>query len=101
MSFVTFQQLTGWQEAPTEVATEAWLIIGRRGGKDVKAASLGVYLVTIGAEQYGWRQALKPGERGIVQILAVDRDQVRIRFDLCGSVPGPADVSRHGDAADG
>lgn len=76
----TFKTLTGRDEAPTETASEIWLVVGRRGGKDVKSAALAVYLATIGAEVYGWRKRLVPGERGVVQLLAVDRDQAGVAF---------------------
>lgn len=73
-----FTELTGRKQAPTQPATEAWFIVGRRGGKDVKAASIAVYLATFGAEIYGYRAKLSRGERGVVQVLAVDRDQARV-----------------------
>ncbi|MGB3445201.1 MAG: hypothetical protein WBA48_00705 [Xanthobacteraceae bacterium] len=76
----TFKTLTGRDEAPTETASEVWLVVGRRGGKDVKSAALAVYLATIGAEVYGWRARLVRGERGVVQLLAVDRDQAGVAF---------------------
>jgi hypothetical protein len=44
----------------------------------VKAASLVAYFATIGAEAYGYREHLTRGERGVVQLLAVDRDQARV-----------------------
>lgn len=75
-----FQSLTGRTEAPDSPCSEVWLAIGRRGGKDVKSAALAVYLATIGAEAYGWRQRLVKGERGVVQLLAVDREQAAIAF---------------------
>src|SRR5690606_30743406 len=50
----TFKSLTGRQEAPQGAAGEVWLVVGRRGGKDVKSAALAVYLATVGAEAYGW-----------------------------------------------
>jgi hypothetical protein len=74
--------LTG-REPPTEPVREAWLVFGRRSGKDIKAASIAVYLATIGAEAYGWHRFLTRGERGVVQILAVDRDQATIAFRYC------------------
>ena len=77
----TFQELTGRDEAPTEPAKEAWIIAGRRSGKDVKAASLACYIATVGAELHGYRKRLVRGERGVVQILAVDRDQARVAFN--------------------
>ena len=73
-----FAELTGRPAAPMEMSTEAWLIMGRRSGKDVKAASIVVYLATIGAERFGYRKRLVRGERGVVQLLAVDRDQAKV-----------------------
>ena len=70
----TFRELTGRDEAPSKPAREAWFIMGRRSGKDIKAASLAVYLATIGADL----SRLAPGERGVVQLLAVDRAQAEI-----------------------
>jgi len=73
-----FRDLTGRSEAPSAPATEAWFICGRRSGKDVKASAIAVYLATIGAEQLGFLTRLTRGERGVVQVLAVDRDQARV-----------------------
>lgn len=75
-----FKELTGRDTAPTEKSDEVWMIIGRRGGKDIKASSLAVYLATIGVERYGWRKRLKQGETGVVQLLAADRTQAKIAF---------------------
>ena len=76
-----FTSLTGLSEATTQPCKEAWLIFGRRGGKDVKAASYATYLATIGAEAYEWRSKLTRGERGVVQLLALDRKQARVALD--------------------
>jgi hypothetical protein len=76
-----FRELTGRDEPPSEPASELWCIFGRRSGKDVKAASLVAYLATIGAEALGFRRRLTRGERGVVQLLAVDRDQAAICFN--------------------
>ncbi len=73
-----FRELTGRDESPTAPATEAWFIAGRRSGKDVKAAAVAAYLATIGAEVMGFLSRLTRGERGVVQVLAVDRDQARV-----------------------
>jgi hypothetical protein len=75
-----FTELTGRAEAPSAPAKEAWLIMGRRSGKDIKAASIAVFMATIGAELHGYRKRLQRGERGVVQILAVDRDQASVAF---------------------
>ena len=64
---------------------EAWLVFGRKGGKDVKAASYATYLATIGAEVYGYRDRLTKGERGVVQVLAVDRDQAGVCLEYVRS----------------
>jgi hypothetical protein len=73
-----FQELTGRDEPSNDPVSEAWLICGRRAGKDVNASALAVYLATIGAELYGYLGRLTRGERGVVQILAVDRDQAKV-----------------------
>ncbi len=76
-----FAQMTARGEAPTEPAREAWIIAGRRTAKSRKAATIGTYMATIGAEVLGYREHLAPGERGVVLILAVDRDQAQITLD--------------------
>ncbi|RWO45977.1 MAG: hypothetical protein EOS11_10305 [Mesorhizobium sp.] len=73
-----FRELTGRDEAPTGPAAESWFIFGRRSGKDVKAASLVSYLATIGVEAFGWGKRLTRGEKGVVQLLAVDRAQAGV-----------------------
>lgn len=76
-----FRELTGRDTAPHETAKEAWFIFGRRSGKDVKAASICVYMATFGAEFHNYRAHLTPGERGVVQCLAVDRDQASVALN--------------------
>jgi hypothetical protein len=73
-----FTSLTGRTEAPTEPCREAWFGFGRRSAKDQKAASIVTYLATLGAELFGFREKLSPGERGVVPLLAVDRDQAGV-----------------------
>jgi hypothetical protein len=73
-----FTELTGRDEAPTDPASEAWLIVGRRGGKDVTASALAAYLATIGAVQMGFLDRLVKGETGVVQLIAVDRKQAKV-----------------------
>ena len=76
-----FKELTGREEPPTEPATECWIIAGRRSAKSRKAATIGTYMATIGAEVAGYRKSLAPGERGVVLILAVDKIQARVTLD--------------------
>ncbi|MCO5157572.1 MAG: hypothetical protein M9945_12630 [Aquamicrobium sp.] len=73
-----FTELTGRDAAPTQQAREVWIIAGRRSGKDIKTASVAAYLATIAAGPLGFLRRLKPGERGVVQVLAVDRDQAKV-----------------------
>lgn len=75
---VTFTEITGRTEAPTEPSTEAWFVVGRRGGKDVKASALASFLATFGAEQLGFLDRLVKGETGVVQLIAVDRRQAKV-----------------------
>lgn len=81
-----FRELTGRDIAPDATAKEIWLIVGRRGGKDVKSSALASYLATIGVDRYGWKDRLVGGERGVVQLLAVDRDQAKVAFRYISSM---------------
>ena len=73
-----FLDLCGHDEPPSSPIAQAWLVMGRRSGKDVKAASIASYLATIGNERFDYASALTRGERGVVQLLAVDRDQAKV-----------------------
>lgn len=89
---LTFAELAIWRgiaggrEAPTQQAAEAWLIMGRRSSKSAKAASLGVYLATFGNERFGFSRRLKPGERGVCQILATDKDTASVVFSYAAAM---------------
>ncbi len=70
---VLLQRCTGRAlDGPQPPAREAWLIVGRRGGKSEIAALIAVYLACFRT------YALKPGERGTLMILAADRRQARV-----------------------
>jgi hypothetical protein len=71
-----FQRGTGRTTPPTQPAREAWLVIGRRGGKSRIAALISVYLACF----KDYRPILAPGERGVVMVLASDREQARVVF---------------------
>src|SRR6516165_9580730 len=58
---------------------EAWLVIGRRGGKSFILALIAVYLACF----KDWRQYLGPGERGTIMIVAADRKQARVIMRYC------------------
>lgn len=56
--------------------TEAWLICGRRAGKSQIAALEAVHAAAF----RDYRNVLAPGERGVVMVLAADRQQARVVF---------------------
>ena len=53
---------------------EAWLVVGRRGGKSFALALIAVFLAAF----HKWQDRLGPGERGIVMVIAADRRQARV-----------------------
>ena len=83
----TYRECTGRTDPPTSPSTEAWLIIGRRGGKSFTLALVACFLASF----RDWRPYLAVGERGTVMILASDRRQARVimRFikGILGAVP--------------
>lgn len=62
------------REAATTRAREAWMVVGRRGGKSRVAALLAVYLACF----RNYRAILAPGEKGTVMLIAADRRQARV-----------------------
>lgn len=71
-----FRACTGRSTPPTAAAREAWMIVGRRGGKSRIAALLAVYLGCF----RDYSAVLAPGERGVVMVIAADRRQARVVF---------------------
>lgn len=71
-----FHKATGRTEPIGKPITEGWLICGRRSGKSFIAALIAVYVATFRDSS----KHLAPGERGVVMVLAVDRDQARVIF---------------------
>src|SRR6266478_5791050 len=68
-----FKQFTGRTVAPTSPLQEAWLVVGRRGGKSFILAVVAVFLACF----RDWRPYLGPGEVGTIMIIAKDRAQAR------------------------
>jgi phage terminase large subunit-like protein len=68
-----FKQFTGRTVAPTGPLHEAWLVVGRRGGKSFILAVVAVFLACF----RDWKPYLGPGEVGTIMILAKDRAQAR------------------------
>ena len=69
-----YRKHTGRNTPPTEPFREAWLCIGRRGGKSFVLATIAVFLATF----KDWRRFLGPGECGTVMVIAADRKQARV-----------------------
>lgn len=69
-----YQAHTGRDKPPEAPFDEAWLIIGRRGGKSFVKALVAVYLATF----RDYRPYLQPGERATVMVIAADRRQSRV-----------------------
>lgn len=82
-----YRECTDRNDRPSEPFTQAWLVVGRRGGKSFVLALVAVFLACF----KDWRSYLGPGERGTVMIIAADRKQARVimRFvkGLLYSVP--------------
>src|SRR5262245_26757339 len=60
------RRCTGQQQLREAPAREAWVIVGRRGGKSRVAALVGVFLACF----RDYSAVLAPGERGTVMLLA-------------------------------
>lgn len=71
-----YRECTGRDSPPTEPASEAWLVCGRRAGKSFVLALIAVYLAAF----HDYRRHLSPGERGTVLVIATDRKQARTIF---------------------
>lgn len=70
-----YHECTGLTQPPVvgEPRKEAWLPIGRRGGKSRILALIAVYM----AAAIDWSPRLAPGERGFVVVLAAQRKQAQ------------------------
>jgi hypothetical protein len=69
-----FEACTRRTILPATAFNEAWLVVGRRGGKSFIVSLIAVYLACF----YDYRPFLQPGERGVIQIIAADRRQARV-----------------------
>jgi hypothetical protein len=68
----TFRACTRRRVPPTNPAREAWVVVGRRGGKSRIAALVAVWLACF--QPY----ALARGEKGTLPVIAADRKQARV-----------------------
>ena len=79
---ITFTQLTGRAEAPTEPASEAWVVAGRRSAKTRHLALLAVWQ----AACKDYRGSLAPGERAVAAIIACDKRQAKVAFNYVRAI---------------
>ena len=70
----TFERHTARSEPHPGGYQEAWLIVGRRGGKSLMMATMAVYLAVF----RDWAPFLVPGETALIQVIATDRTQARV-----------------------
>lgn len=74
-----WQECTQRQTAPTARAREAWLVVGRRGGKSFVLALIAVFLACF----VKWDFKLAPGEVATIMVIAADRRQAKVIFGYC------------------
>jgi hypothetical protein len=72
----TFYELTGRTQWPDAPIREGYFIVGRRGGKSLFLAAWAIYQLLYRSHS----KILKPGEHGLVAVIAPDRDQARVIF---------------------
>jgi len=68
-----FHSVAGERDPPAEPVKELWIAAGRRAGKDSIASA-----IVAAAALADHRTILRPGERGVVLLLACDREQSKI-----------------------
>src|SRR5262245_23027774 len=66
-----FQACTGRMVPPPRRGTEAWAIVGRRGGKSRVAAALAIFLACF----QDYRQVRATGEQPVIMLIGADRAQ--------------------------
>lgn len=69
-----YRKHTGRKKPPGAPFKEAFLIIGRRGGKSFMSAVIAVFLAVF----KDWREYLRPGEIGYIMCIANDRKQASV-----------------------
>jgi len=72
-----FQKCTQLEKPSDEKIREAWVLVGRRGGKSAIAALIAVWL----ACYKDWTPYMRPGERPYIFVVSVTKFQARIVKD--------------------
>ncbi len=70
-----FSTLAGGRRSPRRLVSELWVVAGRRSGKSITAALLAIWAACF----RDYRMLLAPGERAVVMVIAVDRQQAQVR----------------------
>ena len=79
---VIYERCTGRKTVPVGGAKESYFIVGRRGGKSWIAAVVGVFIAFF----VSFKDYLTTGERGVVLVLAVDRNQAKVVFNYARGI---------------
>ena len=69
-----YRNCSARSDAPNKQCDEAWLVVGRRGGKSFVLALIAVFLACF----RDWKPFLAPGEQATIMCLAADRKQARV-----------------------
>lgn len=69
-----FRECTRRSTSPRGQVSEAWMVIGRRGGKSFISALIAVFLACFA----DYTKYLQPGETGVVMVICPDRKQARV-----------------------
>jgi phage terminase large subunit-like protein len=77
-----YQKCTGRAEPPENGFKESYAIVGRRGGKSRIVSVAACYIACF----FDFREYLAPGERGVVLILARDKDQAKVVFSYIAAI---------------
>ena len=81
-SWRLFRKCTGRAAPPPNGVKEVFAIVGRRGGKSRMVSLAAVFIACF----HDFRRYLSAGERGMVLILARDRDQGKVVFDYIAGI---------------
>jgi hypothetical protein len=83
-----FAQVAGGRAPPTKRVRELWAMVGRKGGKSKMAAAIAVYLALF------VRHKLSRGEKGMVLVLAMSKEQAKVVFDYALAFLSESDALR-------
>ena len=85
-----FKKCTGGRRVPLREITEAFVVVGRRGGKSYVTSIIAVYLAVF----RDYSKFLTKGERGVVMIISRDRLQAHIVFNYIRAILNDTEMFR-------